>query len=297
MYELKRGDMPYWYELTWDAEKCAIILEAEKKIFEERVVPQKDDLLVKKLTKDFKFKEFSRDIEDKYFGFEKCFKRIKDGKASYVRFLIPIPVLRTYKKEKCSKCKGSGKDRRSSWLPCMQCNGYKKEVMHDMRQCHAIAATIHLAVNRLCTVDKKTQIVPSEKHQLMVLMTGFDYERNGCGICGDCSKTMLSWLGKSTADQTCKPEMVTNAMIEANKKMGYGDVYGDKNFETRFHNDGQFSLQCPGNRCQIYIPFSAKQEDKGWEIEEHNVDDAQQQLFLLVALAQLCTLARRAGVQ
>jgi len=146
----------------------------------------------------------------------------------------------------------------------------------------------------------------SSKAQLLQIDTICQRDLHGHSLGGWVSEELGKWLkeqGKiipkeeesafATADM---PEVATairqtwNALTNDNLTENSHGCY------ARINCSGRFSLNCPGNACDVSIyPDQMRGEELGERLVQfssHNLDSAPQQIALLAGLAKLCELAR-----
>mgnify|MGYP001601839880 CR=1 FL=1 len=123
----------------------------------------------------------------------------------------------------------------------------------------------------------------------------------GHAVSGYVSSRVRSWLiqqgSKTTKEHSAIDAVISTAMrttwkaiIDARYKPSTRDFY------TQITSDGRFSLNCPGNACDLSIyPDQIFRGDSNSPVQFscHNLDSAHQQLALLAGLAKLCELARK----
>jgi hypothetical protein len=116
-------------------------------------------------------------------------------------------------------------------------------------------------------------------------------EQSGGSVGGKVGIPMANWLMSFGENRTYLPEVI-EAMLIAHKR--------HKGFEARsedfnaYITGGGFVIDCPGNACGLNPEeFAYIKRGKGFRFSCHNVDNAFQQMLLLVGLAALCDRAKR----
>ena len=129
--------VPCWYELSWDEKQIAILLKVHKDFIDDVKPIPENNFYVLNLMESFKFAKFVGNFEGN-FGFDNTFLR-KGEVGSFIKFLIKIPQVKIQTSQKCSECRGSGKDdlRDSA---CLFCKGTGWMIEFDWHLARAISA-------------------------------------------------------------------------------------------------------------------------------------------------------------
>jgi hypothetical protein len=172
--------------------------------------------------------------------------------------------------------------------------------LHGGPRLRASTLTIHVLLLVFCVlVEDKT---PSNQSQQIDIQTRADHaaEVYGHAVSGYVSPSMRRWLLRHVArakehSYAPLPQAVADAMYVTWKAVSGAEKMPPKNmFYGSITSDGRFSLNCPGNACDlaIYPDQVYGGIDTSVRFSCHNLDEAHQQLTLLAGLAKLCELAR-----
>lgn len=281
-------DLPCWYELSWSKKEPAIILRVHRDFIESTGLIRQDSPIVLGFIEEFGFSGFSGDLT-KDFGFEDIFK-FKSRKGDFIDHIIEIPIVEKRIDKTCEYCKGSGKDYSDN--ECLWCHGSGKDIDIDFKIAYTISASFSLFFDQAHPIEETTSsLLP----QLMTVQTATIQESHGGFLCGEISPFLNNYLISLGMKDTLELEQIREAMMRAYIKMnGRLEPYSEDSFRAHIYDEGRIILDCPGDRCGIYIPPEQRHSTfRGREFSSHNVDNPSQQLTLLAGLAALHDKARR----
>jgi hypothetical protein len=285
------GNLPCWYELSFRKTKPAIILRVHKDFIKNVEAVPDGAWLVTDLKNKLGFKNFSNSF-DKNFGFNNAFI-FRGDKGEFVEFVVEIPKIRKETGKACEYCKGSGKNDYGD--RCLRCDGKGREYFYDWEKAYAISASFTVFFGFARFPEFKTS---SSTSQLMTIQTITLKESHGGSLDGEYSIPLSNWFRQLEQKGRSEPlQAAVEAMWSVYKKMiNQPKLYPKYLFKVWIHDGGRITLDCPGDACGIYIPPEyeyGQGRDRGRQFNCHNVDNAAQQLTLLVGLAVLHGTARK----
>lgn len=279
MKMLTRNNIPCWYKLSWDNEKCAIVLYVHKDFIRFTGEISSDSYEVKEFMEDFGFKKFYGGF-DKDFGFDESFVFAGED-DDFVKFLINLPTVKKRTDDPCQYCNGSGEDFIGQ--RCLFCGGEGKEYVYDKGAVYAMSATFSIfsTVSRFLE-EETTSSVP----QLLTVNTITTKDIHGGALCGEFSIFLCDWL--RAHGPSIVSEMI-GAMKNAYVKMLGPSYVHDHDFKAHIaDNKGWLNVSCPGNACGLNPSWGSDMYyGKGYEFSDHNVDTPMQQLVLIAGLSAL----------
>lgn len=291
--DLKREDIPCWYELSWQEKPPAIILRVHKDfIANAPVIPDDAPIIKQFMEGGFGFKKFCANLEGN-FGFDNAFQPGKETEE-FVEFVAVIPRIEKQTGKPCPSCKGSGKNEFFPEDKCLHCEGEGKEWKIYWCPAYAISATFTIFFLLSRFPEKETS---SSLLQLLTVCTATLKEMHGGSLDGEFSRPLCQWLRSLVASGETNLPVITRAMV-----MAYGRMFRLKDFyRFSFRADirgekGGLCTDCPGDATGIHPSDWYFHEEEGYEFSSHNVDTPMQQITLLAGLAALHDLARKEGV-
>lgn len=164
----------------------------------------------------------------------------------------------------------------------------------------SVCATVSLLLDYIHHVhQEETTHLPYI--QLLEILPGFSYEDNRChlALATGVSAALHAWLCKYPKHTYL--QAATDAMRCAYEYMrGKSlDEFDLSNTHVLVRENGFLSLNCPGDRCGIFVSheFGSRQPSAtGYEMYDHNLDSPLQFFTLLVGLAALNQQARENGL-
>jgi len=257
---IKYGNIPCWYELSWDKKTPGIILRIHRDFIENTEFDFLNSWQVKELMEDFKFSEFKADFNQDI-GFGGAFKNQGKNKDGFWNFLVEIPQIKT-------------------------ATGV------DFRQADIISGSFTALTNFLSSFCKKETSTPFSQLITLNTITKSNLIQKGYSLSGEISFLLRGWL----ADVSGRGEIpeVIQAMKVAYQKMSGSFKYHEGEFRMDIWGNGGLVVSCPGDACS----FCPNQSDlfdntKGYKFGSDNVDNPMQQITLVVALAALHDMARK----
>ncbi len=292
--------MPFVYRLSFEKDPPTLTLKMHPECAERaKKLPEKPPF-IEDLEKEFsKFGMFCTDFS-KNFGFEGACenKGIVDGLLT-LSFAIPS-CFSLSDTEKCTYCNGTGKSE-FGLGDCIWCRETGKKKITSYSKLYATAATLQAAFKYLWyfAFDKKNPL-PDLGMGFQLAFVGtyvnLTADMHGASLDGWCHNLFLESCKILNRLQR-KYASVENGMYAAYKQIE--NLKLTPNWRARRESDfrlflgekGSFHLQVPGvNDCSFYNTGSFGLKN---EITCHNVDNADQQLYLLVGFAILWDIATK----
>jgi hypothetical protein len=288
---------PVGYFLSYRKENHELSIHIHEKLIAVFPSINPKNHLVERLSQFTKI--FEPDIA-KNFGFDNCSANcgVRDGYQIF-SFLIPSDYEIT--EEVCEKCQGSGKDFLEHL--CYECGGTQKKRISLYDKIFAISATLSLLFGYLEYVldqdglkiffDQEIILASTVVNQVsgMDLMGGVSSSfSEKCKHCYDLENTSgpeEKASGKRVLSY--KAEEAIGDLLDhfAGKELSRSDKY---DIRAEVNARGGFVVQCPGvNGCHIYTQSSGLPYffEDGKSICDHNIDNGNQQLMLLVGFTVL----------
>lgn len=264
--EIKKRNIPCWYELSFDHGKNAILIRIHKDFIRKYTnLPNFISRHIDDLAKSFQLKPFRYSFVGN-FGFNGVF--LFDGrKGEFCQFRAAIPVI----------------------------NPEEKRAQGIWNHIVSYSATFTILFRLLNIYDQKTT---SELSQLMMIRAITEEGLSGGEICGVFSQKIYFWMKRLASK---KSEYGVNDVERVMRLVyerlfaTYG-LYNQRDFMAEIHEDGGFHADIPGNSCGLDPSLThGIKEGMGYEFCPHNVDGIGQQLTLLAGLAALHDKARKEG--
>jgi len=282
---LYRDILSCWYELSWDAHSCGIVLRIHEDFLASQEPIPTDAPIIQMYQKNLGMEQFFTDF-DEDIGFDRVFIRLgeKDG---FVEFFIKIPWIRLNTNIDCEYCDGTGKgefrDR------CGRCNNGKK-YKYDRLTANKIGASLAIITTFLRTQQVQTS---AEIPQLFVVSTSLTYGMQGAPINGEVGIPCVEYLNAFAGEDI---PLVREAVMQAYNHMWPIRKHDKPSFKARVYDgSGRFMIDCPGDACGIGCGFDgsfSRSEIMGYGFSCHNPDSVLQQLSLVAGLAALHDIVR-----
>jgi len=284
-FEMTREKIPCLYELSFEKGEPPVLqirihndfLEINKGIVPTQAVLE----YIKKEHKLNEFLPFGGD----YFGFDKALKK-GETKGEFTEFDIEIPVLKKETNEICEHCGGKGWDEYFQ-RPCSWCDGSKHKILYDWKPLTAISASLQLLTSMTEIFDKK---ISAENNQLLTFQLICGKDMGGFPIGGAYGIDFCGWLDSFPAHYQF--DQVIHAMAEVHAHIYKSEVdFWD--FQAYVEESAWLIINCPGDACGLHPSDSYRKPGEGRNFSCHNLDNAIQQIDLLIGLAVLSDEARK----
>lgn len=160
--------------------------------------------------------------------------------------------------------------------------------------CSLLFASMRWAPNIRLGCDPNSLQLLSVEMRLLDQDDGYAFASAPMG--GEIAPSLKQWMARKHKDEKTHRHIV-HAMLSAYASLHPGERlrgFGLYGFESYFWQDGRFTLQCPGNACDIgAYPDMNHERDKGLQFSCHNLDTPLQQLTLFAGLSALHDLAAK----
>ena len=149
---------------------------------------------------------------------------------------------------------------------------------------------------------------PNNRQQDLILSTMAEFRSGGYGhaVGGWVFESILNWLRQYAQknDSPSSDRIPLHPRIIRAQKVTLRAISSSE-IDTRMikhdicgwvRHSGAFTLNCPGNACDLSVYPSGLDEDSNHaQLSCHNLDSAEQQIILLAGLSQICQLARESS--
>jgi len=257
--EIRKRNIPCWYELSFDFVNPAILIRIHKDFIKTHVdLPQFINSLVAGLINSFGLGRFELSFK-RNFGFDNSL--IFDGVKN--EFL----QLRT----------------------TILASGYQ----FTQNSVYSCSASLMILFRFLNYFEEKSK---SKLSQLMIINTILDKGSDGGSIGGVFSQKIYFWMKKFSKKKIHIKEAERAMWLTRKKLLETNEPFRRRDFQAVIYQNGGFHADIPGNSCGIDPSLTHGIEDgQGYEFCPHNVDFATQQIVLLAGLATLYDKARKGG--
>lgn len=279
---LELENIPLWYELSWNEKELSLILRIHKDFIKNKPVNFTEAPIIKHYQKEYDVSTFYGDFNQDI-GFDRIFKLI-NSEGDLNEYAIKLPQIKKLTDKKCPECKGTGDSE--LFDQCLYCMGRGAVTEYNWKEAIRISLNFTVLTTWLhyCEVD-----TVSEHPQLMTLDTITGNGLHGGSLGGEVSPALSKILLE-------KEDIINMGAVSKATMQAYGHMLGLNEFDKySFHTQltgARFIIDCPGNACGINPGDWTNSKDNGYGFSCHNVDNAGQQLTLLVGLAKLCDLVR-----
>lgn len=282
--DIRKQDVPCWYQLDWDAEKAAFVLGVHKEFI--RTTP-----IIKGASAGIDLGPFAGDLSGKEFGFNGALKRSgEDG--DFIRFIGDLPVAERETRESCPYCVGTGKNPPRTGEECEVCNGSGHKIVSDFWDLYALV--LSLKIFKLVAYDPEIR-TSSQLQQLLKIDLAFSQRSDKIivDVGGEYSRAMRHWLislGSQDIDESVRAMKSAWFKMRPFADQGLYERIGG--FKSSVAN-GYTRMDCPGNACGLDPDDGTVVNGDGYRFSGHNIDTPVQQLSLLAGLAALHSKARK----
>ena len=286
MRDIKREEIPCWYELSyvpdWKGAPAITVRIHYESMAHLRSLPN-DAPIIRRLIADGRPKGLF--VAPRTIGFGNCLE-LESCDGDFHRYTANIPVLHS-RGNPCEMCDFMKEED----LPCRYCNDSGFQTVYDWSAAENLAASLYVLFLFLNNPKWETSCLLPQllTARLNVKLKG-DKGMGARGVSGEFSAKLVRWFKTF--------EMAKFPNIEKVMRDVYARMIGEKDylayeFKAVIHHDGAFHLSVPGNACGIDPDGSSRIEQEGYGYLPHNVDSTVQQLSILSGLAALNDLARR----
>ena len=208
-------------------------------------------------------------------GFGDSFTLSAETSDGFIPFTFQIPRVKMLKDEKCTHCKGSGKNRAMGG-DCLYCFGKGRECYYDRRTIWAISASVSLLTDRIGRLPPEHDT--SAKTPQLLSFETFTGE-NCYGVSGKFSVELARWLRRGERPL----HEPTQAMLAAWDKMMGADELDRMNISARVDNpNGWLSVCCPNSG--IHPVDHTIRAGHGYEFSFFGMENPFEQLTILAGL-------------
>ncbi len=283
--------VPRKYQLGWNEEKRKITVGLHNKATALLEKLNDGNPSVTGPMSYFGFDTFSSDPEFSFFGFNSClFRKKSESNEDVTLFEAQLPSA--YQKDgECTHCAGKEEDFALRGRPCLYCNGTKFEWKQDFTMLYALSASLNfLFMAGSLTEDAISWPRPQLIEVALTTEKGGPY---GGSLGGHLSHELVNWLSKlhkGRFEEEIAPK-VAGAMISARSIM-LPHRTGAYGMDISLRDGWRLGLDCE-QRCGIFPDTSQKRDVEkgaGFKFICHNTDTMDQQISLLVGLAQVCSI-------
>jgi len=268
------GDVPCWYELSWDSENKNVIFRIHRDVLHENHLIISNSLMAKSLARTIRNPYFEGNLY-KNFGFGGFWKDVVNNgfNDDFLEIAFKIPSYTAvdclYCYEKDDKCKFHQADNEFSF-----------------RRAYNVSASWTILCSFLAFSVIKTGC---DKMQLMTVSPIVKMGMHGGSLSCTLSKKVVDWL-KEVQEDECELVEVVEAMKKAYATM-FGHAKYDHAFYARVQKGGRLIMQCPGDACDLG-PEDYVRKNGGYRLWPHNIDTAFQQITFFAGLAALHDIIR-----
>ena len=284
-------NIPCWYELSWNESEKALVLSIHRDFIKNQKTDLESAPIVKMMAERLSLQPFAGDFT-RNIGFGGIFERIRE-EDGFIQFRARIPQVKKNTGNKCKECKGTGERKWGGYKDkCLYCDGTGKEWTMDWKEVKAISASLTLLTiyMRHCEIE-----TPAQHPQLMTFQTITEEGMHGGSISGDTSIPLYNFLLETFGEHVVLTEAIRAMKIAHGTMVGNQELY-QYSFNA-YVQKGHFIINCPGDACGLHPSDWYAHEGRGYEFSCHNVDSAIQQITLLVGLATLNDMARKANLK
>ncbi|MCX6760847.1 MAG: hypothetical protein NTZ84_01980 [Candidatus Nealsonbacteria bacterium] len=284
-FEMTRERVPCLYELSFKkGNPPVLVLRIHNDFLEANKGCSPTQTMLGYMREEHNLGEFLP-FGGEYFGFDEALKKVKT-EDQFTEFNIEIPVYRKETAEKCNYCKGEGWDK-DLQLSCSWCDGTKHKILYDWKPFIAISASLELLTSLTEIFNKKTS---EKKYQLMSIRTTCGKKSGRFPIGGSYGIDFCNWLATFPEGHQFSRVVQTMAEVHAHIYSQEIDFY---DFEAYVGSNDWLVIGCPGDACGIHRSDEFWEPGEGKVFSCHNLDNAIQQIELLIGLAVMSDEARK----
>ncbi len=280
---LTRQDIPCWYDLRLDVYNppvpTLIVSVHEDMLAQWRVFPQKNLTLPFELDRT----KFYTGV-DKSFGYEGALVRSGGAVEGFVDFSLEVPKIFVNTDEKCTECKGKGKQRSEK---CLFCEGLGKKQRRNEPEAYAKAVSLQVFLWQLLFPPEKD--TKARYRQILTVGTTAIPESHGAHVSGEFSPVFVKHLLAQLNTETSFPS-VADVMRGVYYHTLDRQIEDDGAFQEfrAVTYQGRLTLDCPGSAAGLHPCHNVNvKEGEGYKFTSHNMDSLPQQFAILAGLGRM----------
>lgn len=264
---IKRKDVPAWYELGTSEDCTQLIIKIHEKAmaFSLKGRITRKSPIVQGFQEQFRIPAFIEPTKENWgFGERMVLQKSEDGWSSYT---CQLPVI--LKGPEATKTR--------------------------IEEALSLSATLCVLFLGLMLLEEETDCNLPQLITIDNLCV--DIGMHGGSFSVGLSPALCSWIHQKPNNY--QPEEMVSAMITANEYMWPdtdSNIIHKYSFRAECRQPKWIHLTCPGDACGLDPEFAAEESlERGYRLLPHNIDSSLQQFTLLIGIATLYQLARKQG--
>lgn len=265
-YDIRYGDRPAVYDLKVGGQSQSLVIAVHQEVLDytTATLSKPGIPMIDSLREELSLPAFIRPIEGECWGFGPIIGSLPTMRDDHALLRCPLPVV--------SK---AGDFKKANW-----------------EAAYATSATLNVLFT-LLSLDE-VEISDQEFHQLISVNLLTRKGTHGGSLSVTLAKALLPWIKSQPID--INHRNIARVMKAAHEQLiGLQPLFDLRDFAVVTRESNQVHLSVPGDACGLDPTDFLFEEDKGYRLSPHNVDNPVQQLTLLMGIAAICEAARKAG--